>query len=193
MRYLQLFADKEELLAPFDDAERGRLLTAMMAYSFRGEEIELPGNERFIWPVFRQMINQSRESLEKKQAGGRARADAASGSSLHDEQPFGSKQEPADCSTCQHTSADVSTDEQIVADGSTTEHASAERHIIKNQESRIKKQEPRERERDAPPCPSPLPRPVTFVSMPQKRAWPLTLTASATSTPARDGVSGASP
>lgn len=30
MQYLQIFADKEKLLEPFDDAERGRLLTAMM-------------------------------------------------------------------------------------------------------------------------------------------------------------------
>lgn len=61
MIYLQLFADKEALLEPFDDAERGRLLSAMMAYAFRGEQPELTGNERYIWPVFRQMIDQSRD------------------------------------------------------------------------------------------------------------------------------------
>lgn len=59
MNYLQIFADKEALLDPFDDSERGRLLTAMMAYALHGQLIELTGNERYIWPVFRQMIDQS--------------------------------------------------------------------------------------------------------------------------------------
>ena len=61
MNYLQIFADKEALLEPFDDAERGRLLTAMLAYALHDELIELTGNERYIWPVFRQMIDQSRD------------------------------------------------------------------------------------------------------------------------------------
>lgn len=77
MQYLQIFADKEELLEPFDDAERGRLLTAMMRYALHCEEIPLAGNERFIWPVFKQMIDQSREALENKRKAGSARQQKA--------------------------------------------------------------------------------------------------------------------
>lgn len=77
MQYLQIFADKEELLEPFDDAERGRLFTAMMRYALHCEEIPLAGNERFIWPVFKQMIDQSREALENKRKAGSARQQKA--------------------------------------------------------------------------------------------------------------------
>lgn len=122
MNYLQIFADKEALLEPFDDAERGRLLTAMLAYALHDELIELTGNERYIWPVFRQMIDQSRKSLQNKQAGGRARAE----------------------SSCdQHASAGASRSQQTQAD---TQQTPADTHqtpaeALINQESRIKNQE----------------------------------------------------
>lgn len=112
MQYLQIFANKEELLAPFDDAERGRLFTAMLKYALHCEEMELPGNERFIWPVFKQMIDQSREALDNKRKAGSAR-----------------QQAEAEISSAQQTAAEVSTSQQTAAQG----------HI--NQESRINKQE----------------------------------------------------
>jgi hypothetical protein len=71
LAYMQVFADMEELLEPFADDERGRLLTAMMRYAFRGEETKLEGNERYIWPVLRRTIDQSAESLDKKKANGK--------------------------------------------------------------------------------------------------------------------------
>lgn len=61
LTYLQIFADKEALLEPFDDAERGRLLSAMLAYALRDDLLPLTGNERYIWPVFREMIDKSRD------------------------------------------------------------------------------------------------------------------------------------
>ena len=131
MNYLQIFADKEALLDPFDDAERGRLLTAMMAYALHGQLIELTGNERYIWPVFRQMIDQSREALMKKQAGGRARAEAYEQHAQSSSSTI--QQEPADE---QHTSAqDIASQQNQAGD----QHTSAQCHI--NQESRIKNQE----------------------------------------------------
>lgn len=102
MNYLQIFADKEALLEPFDDAERGRLLTAMLAYALHDQLIELTGNERYIWPVFRQMIDQSRKSLQNKQAGGKARAESAcdqhasADASMSQQTPSRRQQEPAD-------------------------------------------------------------------------------------------------
>ena len=112
MQYLQIFADKEELLAPFDDAERGRIFTAMLKYALHCEEMDLPGNERFIWPVFKQMIDQSREALDNKRKAGSAR---------------------------QQTAAEASRPQQEEAGDSRSQHNAAEGHI--KQESRINNQE----------------------------------------------------
>ena len=159
MNYLQLFADHEDYLSPLDDAERGRLLTAMMGYCFRHEEPDLTGNERYVWPVFRRMIDQSMAALEKKQAGGRnrhAQHDAAQASTI--QQTVSTRLHgPADCqhyaAHAQHDAAQASTIQQNCT-------------LIKNQESRIKNQEsdngesggetpptPAKRTRFAPPTP----------------------------------------
>lgn len=138
LMYLQIFADKEELLEPFDDAEKGRLLTAMMAYALHDEEIHLTGNERFVWPVFRQMIDQSKAALEAKVNAGKARH-----------------------SKTEQESADVSSSQQESAETSTTQQDAAKAPIIKNQESRIKNQDTRnknkgegeKRTRFSPPSP----------------------------------------
>ena len=137
--YLQIFADKEELLEPFDDAEKGRLLTAMMAYALHDEEIPMTGNERFVWPVFRQMIDQSKAALEAKVNAGKAR---------HSK----SEQEAAETSASQQEAAETSASQQ----------EAAETPINKNQESRIKNQDTRiknkgegeKRARFSPPSPA---------------------------------------
>lgn len=123
LSYLQIFSDKVELLEPFDDAERGRLLTAMLAYALQDTEIPLTGNERYVWPVFRQMIDQSKAALHNKQAAGKARHDS-------------SAQQTA--AESQQSAADGSSDQQT---GSSDQQAAAEGHI--NQESRINNQDPR--------------------------------------------------
>lgn len=120
LMYLQIFADKEELLEPFDDAEKGRLLTAMMAYALHDEEIHLTGNERFVWPVFRQMIDQSKAALEAKVNAGKARHSKT-------------EQESAESSSSQQESAEISM----------TQQDAAKAPIINNQESRIKNQDTR--------------------------------------------------
>ena len=70
LEYLQLWADMESLFEPYDDAERGRLVMAMMAYAYRGEEPHFAGNERFIWPVLRQHIDRCAQNVEAKKAAG---------------------------------------------------------------------------------------------------------------------------
>lgn len=122
LQYLQIFADKEELLDPFDDAERGRLFTAMLRYALHCEETVLTGNERFIWPVFKQMIDQSRKALDNKSKAGSARQQTA-----------------AEGNTSQQTAAEVSSAQQTAADLSTSQQTAAEGHI--KQESRINNQE----------------------------------------------------
>lgn len=125
LAYLQIFADKVELLEPFDDAERGRLLTAMLAYALRDEDPVLTGNERYIWPVFRQMIDQSKQALHAKQNAGHARQTKQSAAPA--------QQEAADT---QQTAAGSSSNQQTA---SPAQQEAAEPHII--QESRIKNQE----------------------------------------------------
>ena len=134
LAYLQIFADKEALLEPFDDAERGRLLTAMMAYALHDEEIVLTGNERYIWPVFKQMIDASKAAAKNKSNAGKARH-----------------------SNDQQDAAEVSSNQQSAADD---QQDAAERHIIQesrinNKESRIKNKESigEKRTRFSPPTP----------------------------------------
>lgn len=44
-------------IEPLNDAERGRLFTALLEYSSTGEAPELRGNERFIFPMMKEQID----------------------------------------------------------------------------------------------------------------------------------------
>lgn len=70
LEYIQLFADMESLFEPYDDAQRGRLMMAMMAYAYRGEEPNFSGVEKFIWPVLRNHIDRCAQNVEAKKAAG---------------------------------------------------------------------------------------------------------------------------
>lgn len=145
LAYLQIFADKAELLEPFDDAERGRLLSAMLSYALHDVEPVLTGNERYIWPVFRQMIDQSKAALQSKQAGGRARqATRQTAESSSDQQTE---------AEAQQTAAENSSVQQEPADCQQTEAEAPiiQESRIKIQDSRFKKQEGVKRTRFAPP------------------------------------------
>ena len=48
------------------DAERGRLLTAMLEYSITGAAPQLGGNERYIFPMVKAQIDRDREKYEEK-------------------------------------------------------------------------------------------------------------------------------
>ena len=120
LAYLQIFADKEELLEPLDDSDRGRLLTAMLAYALHDEAPVLTGNERFVWPVFRQMIDQSKVALANKQLAGRSRQSC-------------DQQKPAEASRRQQEPAEH-------------KQTAAETHI--NQESIINNQDTRNKNKD---------------------------------------------
>ena len=59
--------------AALTDAERGRLLLCMQRYAAKGEEMELSGNERILWPVYRMRIDQARHiSAAREEAGRRS-------------------------------------------------------------------------------------------------------------------------
>ena len=53
-------------IEPLNDAERGRLFTALLEYSSTGAEPELRGNERYIFPTMREQIDRDREKYEAK-------------------------------------------------------------------------------------------------------------------------------
>lgn len=53
-------------IEPLNDAERGRLFTALLEYSRTGAEPELRGNERYIFPTMKEQIDRDREKYEAK-------------------------------------------------------------------------------------------------------------------------------
>ena len=53
-------------IEPLNDAERGRLWTALLTYSSTGTVPELRGNERFIFPTMKEQIDRDRLNYEKK-------------------------------------------------------------------------------------------------------------------------------
>ena len=55
-----------ETLTPYGDAECGRLFRAALVYSATGKEEEFRGNERYIWPTIKQMIDRDREAYNAK-------------------------------------------------------------------------------------------------------------------------------
>lgn len=71
--YLKVFPDIEVLLKRYDDAQRGRLFMAMMAYAYRGELPTFGENtpEWYVWDMIQFKIDQCAESLEAKKASGK--------------------------------------------------------------------------------------------------------------------------
>ena len=55
-----------ESLEPFSDVEKGRLFSAALVYSRDGAEPQLTGNERFIWPTIKAMIDRDRTAYAAK-------------------------------------------------------------------------------------------------------------------------------
>lgn len=58
-------------IEPLNDAERGRLFTALLEYSSTGAEPELCGNERYIFPTMKEQIDRDKASYEAKCAKNR--------------------------------------------------------------------------------------------------------------------------
>lgn len=64
--YVCLYLSYLDALAPFTDAERGRLMTAMLSYAGTGEEPVFSGNERYIWPTIQAQIDRDQRAYEEK-------------------------------------------------------------------------------------------------------------------------------
>lgn len=76
MHYIKVWLDWREATQNLKDAEKGRLIDAIVAYT-NGEDTDelLTGNERFVFPVFRLQIDRDRAKLEQT-----SKARAAAGS-----------------------------------------------------------------------------------------------------------------
>lgn len=57
MKYLKVWTSFRQTISMLSDEEKGRLFEAMLLYAECGQEIELTGNERIIWPGARQGID----------------------------------------------------------------------------------------------------------------------------------------
>jgi len=64
--YIKLYFDLLDALEPFGDAERGRLLTALLVYGKTGVAPELGGNERFLFPMLRAQIGRDEISYQEQ-------------------------------------------------------------------------------------------------------------------------------
>jgi len=70
--YVCLYSRYLQTLAPFTDAERGRIMTAMLTYSTTGEIPEFEGNERYIWPTIQAQIDRDADAYQEKCVKNRA-------------------------------------------------------------------------------------------------------------------------
>lgn len=130
--YLKVFPDIEVLLKRYDDAQRGRLFMAMMAYAYRGELPTFDENapEWYVWDTLQFKIDQCAESLEAKKASGKK------GGSV--------KQPEADESNVKQTEANASTLKQSQAKPSKAKQPEAGESNVKQNEyiqEQVKEQE----------------------------------------------------
>lgn len=70
MEYLKIWTSFAEIIEPLNDAERGRLFTAMLQYAATGEVVEFQGNERYTWPIAKQGIDQAAQKVETLRQNG---------------------------------------------------------------------------------------------------------------------------
>ncbi len=72
--YVYLYASYLDSLAPFTDAERGRLLYGMLLYSQSGETPVFKGRERLLWPTLVSQLNRDIQKYESRCEANRSNA-----------------------------------------------------------------------------------------------------------------------
>lgn len=65
MAYVKVYADWKKVTKKLKDAEKGRLIDAMVSYATIGEDHSdsLSGNEQYVFPMFQASIDRDREAL----------------------------------------------------------------------------------------------------------------------------------
>ena len=103
LEYVPVFWDWIEVTGELNDQEKGRLIDAMVMYSRGGDwQDRIKGNERYLFPAFRQQIERARAMSEK-------RSDAGS---------TGGKQAQANASKAKQIQANASKSKQTKANAS---------------------------------------------------------------------------
>lgn len=66
LAYVKVFADWTKATAKLKDAEKGRLIDAMVVYATTGEDHSdaLSGNEQYLFPMFQASIDRDRQDLD---------------------------------------------------------------------------------------------------------------------------------
>ena len=78
--YVPIFHDWVKVTEELDDAEKGRLIDAIVLYAIGGDwQSRIQGNERFLFPAFREQVNRN-DSLSKVRAAAGAVGGTANGS-----------------------------------------------------------------------------------------------------------------
>lgn len=77
LTYVCLYVSYLQTLSPFTDAERGRILNAMLNYAATQRIPEFEGNERYIWPTIQAQID--RDSIAYQEKCMRNRVNGAKG------------------------------------------------------------------------------------------------------------------
>lgn len=57
VEYFNAYHSYLKSIEPLNDAERGRLFTALLIYSATGAAPDLRGNERFLFPTMKEQID----------------------------------------------------------------------------------------------------------------------------------------
>ena len=71
LEYVPVFWDWIEVTGELNDQEKGRLIDAMVMYSRGGDwQDRIKGNERYLFPAFRQQIERARTMSEKRADAG---------------------------------------------------------------------------------------------------------------------------
>ena len=71
MKYLKVWTSFREVIEPLHDAEKGRLFDMMLLYAEEGTDpANFAGNERFVWPAAKQIIDLAAEKAEKLRQNG---------------------------------------------------------------------------------------------------------------------------
>ena len=71
MKYLKVWTSFREVIEPLQDAEKGRLFDMMLLYAEEGiDPGNFAGNERFVWPAAKQIIDLTAEKAEKLRQNG---------------------------------------------------------------------------------------------------------------------------
>ena len=131
LAYMQIFRDKKDTLLRIGDVSRGVLIGALVEYAFDGVEPEHLSDPvaDALWPIFRDMIDQSRRSLEMKSNARKGKAASAS------------EDNQIESDGNQNVSESNRSESQPDQRGSDSNQNKSNGHIIK--ESRIKNQESR--------------------------------------------------